>query len=303
MTSPPFTPFGGDDVPYCRREAARVVVLPLCYENAVSYGTGTAAGPLHLLDASQQLEVLDEESGLRWDTVGIHTCRPMRFSREPEHAVEEMEAAAREVLDGNSFLLGLGGDHAVSIGLIRAASRAHPSLSVLQIDAHPDLRDRWNGSRFNHACVMRRVVEDMGLSVVQVGVRTLCPEEASFLKEHDVHTFFAHHIDPLDFSWVERAGAFLGDPVYITLDLDGLDPSVVPGTGTPEPGGLSFRQVVRLIAAVGASKTVVGADIVELSPIPGQQVSEYTAAKLAAKIIMHCVVLRSDVKKTVSSKQ
>ncbi len=283
-----FPPFGGKEVQTSQFNSAEIVVLPLCYENAPSYGTGSLFGPYEILNASLQLELLDEETMVDWSTFRIHTLPPLVPSPDPTKAVRQMNRAARRVLENDKFLLSLGGDHAVSIGPILAASKVHPGMGVLQIDAHPDLRDSWNGSRYNHACVMRRVVADMGLPVIQVGIRTISREEAAFIKQKKLTPFFAHDIDPQSTRWMEKVTDMLPEKVYITLDVDGLDPSVIPGTGTPEPGGLTYRQVVALIEMIGKNRNVVAADITELAKIEGSQVSEYTAAKLATKIFIHC---------------
>jgi len=158
----------------------------------------------------------------------------------------------------------------------------------MQVDAHLDLRDEWNGSRYNHACVMRRVIEDVGLPAVQIGIRSFSPEEADYVRSRHLTPFYAHEINPRDNTWIERAVEALPENVYLTIDLDGLDPSVIPGTGTPEPGGLSYRQLVSLIRAVGKKRKVVAADINELAKIGGTQVSESTAAKIATKIFVYC---------------
>jgi len=270
-------------------ESARAVVLPLCYENAVSYGTGTGSGPLHILKASVQLEMVDEETFINWGDIGIHTLPPLYPSQNPEQAVSQMKQAARAVLERRQFLLSLGGDHAIAIGPIMAAAEIFPNLGVLQVDAHLDLRNTWNGSRYNHACVMRRVVEDMALPVVQVGIRSFSSEEADFIRHRGLSPFFAHQIAQNDMSWIQQVVERLPEHVYMTIDLDGLDPSVIPGTGTPEPGGLLYRQLVGLIQAVGRSRKVVAADINELSKIEGTTVSEFTAAKLATKLFVYCL--------------
>jgi agmatinase len=280
--------FGGKDVPDAGFDRARIVFLPLCYENAVSYGTGAGDGPYHILEASEQLERIDEETGFDWGTLRIHTLAPPYLSKDPETAVGQMRRSAARVLEAGKFLLSLGGDHAVSIGPIRAAARLFPDLGVLQVDAHSDLRQEWNGSRYNHACVMRRVIDDEGLVSVQVGIRSFSKEEFEIMRERDLAVFFAHDIDPLDSTWIERAVERLPAHVYLTVDLDGLDPAAMPGTGTPEPGGLSYRQVVGLVRALGKRRHVVGADITELAKIPGTQVSEFTAAKIATKIMVFC---------------
>jgi agmatinase len=289
MEQPLSVAFGGPEVQTCHPEKAGIIVLPLCYEHAPSYGTGSRNGPLHVLVASEQLEIMDEEVLVDWSKPGIHTMNPVFPAGDPEDAVLEMKDAVATALSHNVFVLVLGGDHAISIGAIWAAADKFPDIGVLQIDAHLDLRDQWNGSRFNHACVMRRVIEDIGLAVIQVGIRSFSPEEIDYVKKNRLQPFYAHDIAQQDSGWVEKVIEGLQDRVYVTIDLDGLDPSVIPGTGTPEPGGLLYRQVVELIKAIGQSgKKVVAADINELAKIPGSQVSEFTAAKLATKLFVHC---------------
>ena len=288
METEAFVPFGGEEVATAGLEESAVAVLPLCYENSVSYGTGTKNGPFHLLRASAQLELFDEEEQINWGEKAIHTLAPIFPAENPEQAIAEMKNAAAHVLRQNKFLLCLGGDHAISIGPILAVSEIWPETGVLQIDAHADLRDEWNGSRWNHACVMRRVIEDAGLTAVQAGIRSFSPEEAIYMRQKHILPFYAHEIDPADDSWIGEILCALPEKVYLTIDVDGLDPSVIPGTGTPEPGGFSYRQIVRLIRALGREKKVVAADINELAKIPGSQVSEVTAARIAAKILVCC---------------
>ncbi|CAB5079124.1 Agmatinase (EC [Olavius algarvensis associated proteobacterium Delta 3] len=279
--------FGGVDVPDVGFEAARIVILPLPYERAPSYGTGSQEGPEYLLQASAQLERLDEETLIDWTTLGLHTRTPPFLSHDPQTAVDQIHTQARKVLETGKFLLSLGGDHAVSIGLVRAAAEIYENLGVLQIDAHADLRNEWNGSRFNHACAMRRVVEMVRGDVVPVGIRSFSPEDYEVMQHCGLHPVYAHEIDPLDDTWIDRVIDRLPETVYLTLDLDGLDPSVIPGTGTPEPGGLSYRQAVRLIQRLGRDRRVVASDITELAKIEGTQVSELAAAKLATKMMVN----------------
>ena len=281
--------FGDAEIPAVGLDDARVVILPLCYENAPSYGTGSEDGPLHILSASAQLEDIDEETSAFWGKAGIHTLPPLVPSNDPKKAVNEMKRAAAAVLEKNKFLLSLGGDHAVSIGPIMAAAEIHPGIGVLQIDAHLDLRNIWNGSKYNHACVMRRVADDIEIPFIQVGIRSFSPEEAEYVKKKKLKPFYAHRIDSSDHYWISKIVHSLPEKVYMTIDLDGLDPSVLPGTGTPEPGGLSYRQLHNLIKAVGKERKVIAADINELAKIEGSQVSEYTAAKIATKIFVHCL--------------
>jgi len=173
--------------------------------------------------------------------------------------------------------------------LIKAAGKIHPNVGVLQVDAHLDLRDTWHDSRFNHACVMYRVAHDIRIPFVQVGIRSFSEEEAIYVKSNNLKPFYAHQLDPLDNSWMDDALAMLPETVYLTIDLDGLDPSVIPGTGTPVPGGLTYRQLVALIKKTGYSKKVIAADITELAKIEGTQVSEFTAAKIATKLFIYCI--------------
>jgi agmatinase len=284
-----FTPFGGAEIQVEDIDRCRIVVLPLCYENAPSYGSGSREGPLHILNASVQLERLDEETLIDWGSLRIHTMRPLVPSKNPQQAVREMKMAANNIIRQNKFLLSIGGDHAISIGPIEAAANHYPDVGILHIDAHLDLRDKWNGSRYNHACVMRRVVEDMNLPAVHVGIRSFSPEEAAFAETAATRIWYAHTIEPTDTDWLEEITEALPSRVYLTIDLDGLDPSVIPGTGTPEPGGLSYRQLVKLIKNVGWKKKIVAADINELVKIDGSNVSEYTAAKIATKIFVYCL--------------
>lgn len=284
-----FVPFGGAETHVENLDAAAVIVLPIYYEVAPSYGLGSGEGPFHLLTASIELERMDEETFVDWGQVGIHTLPGFVPSYRPEIAVDEIKAAAVSWMEKGKFLLSLGGDHAVTIGLAAAAAEIYPEVGVLQIDAHLDLRNEWNGSQYNHACVMRRVAEDLALPFVQVGIRSFSPEEAAYIKANNLSPFFAHEIDPMDYSWMDAAIDRLPEKVYLTIDLDGLDPSVIPGTGTPEPGGLSYRQVIELIRRLGRKRKIVAADINELAKIEGTQVSEYTAAKIATKLLVHCL--------------
>ncbi len=289
MTLPEFIPFGGQEVPVATLDESRIAVLPLPYEAGASYGEGSQYGPYHLLDASAQIEAVDEESGQNWTKIPIYTLPPLDIPDTPEAAMDVIRKEAGRILDKGKRLLSLGGDHAITIATAGASAEKYPGVGILQIDAHLDLRDTWNGSRFNHACVMRRLVEDHGIPTVAVGIRSFSREEMEFAHQAGHSIFFSHDITPLDNAWMDRAISLLPPRVYISLDLDGLDPSMVPGTGTPEPGGLTYRQVVRLLQKTGKMRQVVAADITELSVIPGSHVSEYTAARLAQKICLYCL--------------
>ncbi|MBS3732775.1 MAG: agmatinase [Desulfobacterales bacterium] len=289
MTQQSFISFGGEAIYVQQIEDARVAVLPIYYEVAPSFGSGAGQGPGHLLQASHELECLDEETLVDWRKLGIHTLPGLVPTENSEQAMAEIENTAARYIDAERFLLSLGGDHAITIALSKAVAARYPEVGVLQIDAHLDLRDHWNGSRYNHACVMRRIGEDLKLPFVQVGIRSFCPEEYDYIKAHHLYPFYAHNLNPADDSWMDDVVYALPDNVYMSIDLDGLDPSVLPGTGTPVPGGMTYRQVVELIRRVGAEKNVVAGDINELAKVEGSVVSEFTAAKLATKVFVYCV--------------
>lgn len=283
-------PFGGPEKKESKLEEADIVILPLCYEVNPSYGEGSLHGPIDILKASEQLESMDEETWINWHTARIRTL-PLFFpSSTPEEAIQEMKKKAETILKTGKFLLSLGGDHAITIGPAMAAKQIFPDMGLLQVDAHLDLRDQWNGSRFNHACVVRRIIEEAGCPVTQVGIRSFSEEEALYVRKNNLKPFWAHQLNAPDDAWIEAVIQTLPQRVYMTIDLDGLDPSEIPGTGTPEPGGLRYRQLIGLIRAVSQQRTLVAADINELAKIPGTQVSEYTAAKIATKLMVYGVM-------------
>jgi len=264
---------------------ARTVVLPVPYEATTTYGRGTAAGPSAIVAASAQVEWFDEELGAEVVRAGVATLPPVEPAATPEEQMARIRAAAAPVLEDGRLLLSLGGEHTITVALVAAAAEAHPGLSVLQIDAHADLREAYQGSRLSHACVMRRVLE-ITPRIAQVGVRSYsreereqCPRQAGrFITPRRVRE------DP---GWVEAALELLGETVYVTVDVDGLDPSEAPGVGTPEPGGLHWGEATALLRRVAAERRVVAADVVEVRPIPPSNVTEFLAARLACKIIAY----------------
>ncbi len=278
---------GHDDPP--SPEEARFRVLPVPYDLTTSYRPGARLGPAAIIEASRHVEWYDERLGVEPSAAGIATLAPIEpETSAPRAMMERVGAVARRWIDPGRFLLTLGGEHSISAPLAAAHRELWPGLTVLQIDAHADLRDRFEGSRFNHACVARRIVES-GIRVVQVGIRSLSAEEAGFLElaaDAEVTTLFAGEIrDRPEREWGSRVVESLGSHVYVSVDLDALDPGVMPATGTPEPGGLSWWQLVDLLERVAASTTCVGADIVELSPIPGLVAPDFLAARLAYRLM------------------
>lgn len=276
--------FLGLDARRSAYDTARFAILPIPYDATTSYGVGTREGPRAIITASQQVELYDEALGRESHTAGVTTLPAVEpDSRGPEATLERVYRAARPAVRAGKFVIGLGGEHSVSYGLVRAAAGRYKDLSVLQIDAHADLREEYQGSPYSHACVMRRIL-DLGLPCVGVGIRNYCRAEARFIRSNDVPLYSARtcHESP---TWIEDVVANLGERVYITIDIDGFDPAYAPGTGTPEPGGLDWYQVTDLLAAVTQARRVVGADVVEVRPLPPANVTEFLAARLVYRLI------------------
>ncbi len=278
--------FLGLPAPYSDYDAARFVVLPVPYDSTTSFRTGTRDGPAAIIEASKQVELFDEELEAEYYQAGIATLDPvMPNMAGPAAMHEDLFKIARGIIRDGKFLLALGGEHSISSALVRAVLNRHKKLSVLQIDAHCDLRDSYEGTPYSHACVMRRIL-DLGASIVPVGIRNISLEEHRFLKRSKIRLLTARECH-MDNNWMDRTLAALGDTVYVTIDIDGFDPGHAPGTGTPEPGGLHWYDVTALLRLVAAEKTIVGADIVEVIPIPGQAVTEFLAARLAYKLVSY----------------
>lgn len=285
MDSTPNNFLGLEDK-YNRYDDARFVVLPVPYDSAASWQAGARKGPAAIISASQHMEWFDEELEEDCYKCGIATLDPLEPNvAGPEAMHHDLFMFAKRLIRDGKFLFGLGGDHSISSALVRAVMTKHRKLSVLQIDAHCDLRDSYQNSPYSHACVMRRIL-DLGASAVSVGVRGLSREEYRFMKRRRLETITAYDCH-MDDDWVDRVLEALGDTVYVTVDIDAFDPAHAPGTGTPEPGGLDWFQVTGLLRLVAAEKNVVGADIVEVVPIPGQVMTEFLAARLAYKLMAY----------------
>jgi len=283
-------PFLGSEVA-ATYDAARVVILPIPYEATTTYRRGCENGPDAILEASQQVEYYDEE--LDWETgrdVGIYTHPAIADTRNGKVSAEEMlqvtqETVSKLIQDGK-FVIALGGEHSITTGVVAAYRQADPdeAFTVVQIDAHGDLRHEYEGSIHNHACVMRRIV-DMGLPTVQIGIRAICKEEADLMKEKNLVVFRAREIATQP-DWMERAiAAIATQKVFLTIDLDGIDPTLIPGVGTPEPGGLNWYALTEFLRRVIETYQVIGCDVMELAPIVDSVVSQFTAAKLVYKLI------------------
>lgn len=274
--------FGGLDEPFSRYDSAHILIWPIPYEATTTYGRGTARGPQAILDASGHLELYDEEIGGEVYRLGIHTLPPTSLTGPPEQAIHQLYTRARELLREGKFVCALGGEHAITPPIVRATAEVYPRLSVLQIDAHSDLRPQYDGTPYSHACVAARLVEMC--PVVQVGVRSLSVEEAQALVDLPIKIFYAHDIVGRT-DWIDAAIESLSENVYLTIDVDGLDPSLIPATGTPEPGGLSWYETLALLRRLAERRRVVGMDVSELSPIPHLHAPDFTVAKLIYKTL------------------
>src|SRR5919199_565456 len=263
-------------------DGARVVVWPVSYEGTVSYGTGTGAGARAIIDASRNMELYDEETDAEVYKLGIHTVEESPPLDPPERMMASLYQRARDLVATRKFVTMIGGEHSVSAPVIRAHAEAYDNLSVLQIDAHADLRDTYDGTPHSHASIMARVTRDLRLPAVQCGIRSISAEEARTLDEIPTRIFWAKDIVGRT-DWWDAAVDGLTDNVYLTIDVDGLDPSLVAQTGTPEPGGLGWYETVGLIRTLARRKRVVGMDLTEYSYVEGQTASAFLCAKLIYK--------------------
>jgi len=264
---------------------AAVVILPVPLDRTTSYVGGTRNGPHEILQASSHMELWDEEMRADVHGVGIFTLPEMELPfGEMDAVIDEIERVAYEAIGRDKFLVTLGGEHSITPALVSAAARKYPGMSVLQIDAHADMRDSYMGTVHNHACAMRRSLEFARLT--QVGIRSLSTEEAEVLPKLKTKVFYdvSMRRDP---NWIDAVVETLADDVYISIDVDGMDPAIMPATGTPEPGGLSWTEITSLLRSVAERRRVVSADVVELSPIPGMVAPSFLCAKLIYKLLTY----------------
>ncbi len=282
LFSPPRN-FAGISPPYSDWENSRVVVLPVSYDSTTDWRSGTRDGPQRIIDASQYLELYDLELEREIYKVGIHTLPEVRPDvSSPENMAQRVYTVAKELLGGNKMVLMLGGEHSLTLGMVKAYRERHEALSVLQLDAHADLRDSYLGTRFGHATVMRRVCELC--PVVPVGIRSLSDEEHRFIDESGIKPVYASGMT-LNEDSIEQVVTSLSNEVYLTIDLDVLDPSIMSAVGTPEPGGLGWYEILGLLRAVAQRRRIVGFDLVELCPGEGPPACAFLTAKLAYKLI------------------
>ena len=275
------TNFGGEEVVYGYDES-KIIIVPVPYDATSTYVRGADRGPEAILEASPALEFYDIETGTEAHLQGIHTLAPLVTGDDPEEVTEAVYGAVSRLFSENRFPVVIGGNHTVSIGAFRAASEEFTNLTILQLDAHSDLRPTYEGSHLNHACAAARAKEYAPL--VQVGIRSMAAEELPFVDRKRI--FFAHELYS-DKKLYDMALSLLSDNVYITVDLDVFDPSVMPSTGTPEPGGPDYRELMFFLRKVFSKRNVVGFDVVELCPSETNKAPDFMAAKVIYQMLSY----------------
>ncbi|MBN2138220.1 MAG: agmatinase [Sedimentisphaerales bacterium] len=267
---------------YCDPKTAKIAVVPAPYDQTSTWIKGADQGPEAVIEASGNMELYDIETGSEVYKHGILTDEPVERDLFPEDMVQVVRQRVQKHIDRGRFPVVIGGEHSVSIGAVQAQAENNDELCVLQLDAHADLRDKYEGSKYNHACVMARIKELC--PIVQVGIRSMSEEETAALDSSSV--FFARDIHNKT-DWAGNVVAGLSDKVYVTIDLDVFDPSIMPSTGTPEPGGLYWYPVLSLLKTVFAERDVVGFDVVELCPNSRNKAPDFLAAKLIYKLLTY----------------
>jgi len=277
--------FGGTKPTTTDFENARVVILPIPLDRTTSYVPGTRMGPHEILTASTHMELWDEETETDVHSIGIFTLPELELPfGTMDEVIKEIRRVAAELVNRGKFPFVLGGEHSITAPVVAAVAARHAGLSVLQIDAHADLRESFMGTKHKHACAMRRVLEYARCT--QVGIRSLSPEEAAAAPTLPTEIFYDFNMRQRE-DWIDRVVDSLSENVYITIDCDGLDPAVMPAVGTPEPGGLTWYEILALVRRVVDTRHVVGCDIVELCPIPGIVAPNFLCAKLIYKILSY----------------
>lgn len=282
--SSPTLNFLGLDGGQTHYQKAKVVIIPAPFEASTSYQKGTARGPQAILDASTQVELYDIELKKNCHTIGIHTTKPLPIEKAPApEAFDILYKKTKKVLSDNKWPVVLGGEHAISYGMFKALLEKYPNLSIFHIDAHTDLRESYEGNPYSHASALYLMRKTCPRSV-SIGIRSMCEEEARYVEEHQVPVYYDHEIQKngLDSKKILQ---HLTDDVFLTIDVDGLSPAIIPSTGTPEPGGLGWHETLSILKPLFKEKNVVGMDAVELMPIPGLSHSDFSVAKLIYKCI------------------
>ena len=282
LAAPGYPVFLGSEFEHPKKEDAHFHVLPVPYEESVSYGGGTALGPAKILEASWQLETWDGKSTP--SDKGIFTHPPVDMQGDAETVVNNIARDTQAIVEADGFPIALGGEHTVTYGVIKGLLAAGvKDFGVVQIDAHADLREAYEGNPYSHASVMKRVVDE-GIPLFQLGIRAFCHEEVEIRKQHGVYHLDAEELVPNNVNSFELPADFPKN-VFFTLDIDGMDPSVFPSTGTPVPGGLAWYQTLQLFECVAKQRNIIGFDVMEFAPIEGFHAYEFSAALLTYKMM------------------
>ena len=267
---------------FAQLETSKVVLIPVPYDGTSTWGKGADKGPEAFLDASENMELYDIETNSEVYKQGVHLTKPVTEDDSPESMVDAVHKVTKEYIKRNKFVTLFGGEHSISIGSIRAFNECFDNLTVLHIDAHADLRESYDGSRCSHACAVHEASQTTNL--IQIGIRSMDAIEKTFVDEEK--TFFAHDMVNDEY-WMDKVIDLMTENVFITFDLDALDPSILPSTGTPEPGGLFWYETLEFLKQVFEEKNVVGFDIVELCPNVHDKSSNFLAAKLYYKMLSY----------------
>ncbi len=275
-------------------QRAAVHILPIPFEATVSYGGGTAKGPRAIITASQQVEFYDREFGLEPVlNFGIHTLPALKLPHDPAAAFPLIEEAAAQLAPACRLPVALGGEHSITAPFVRGILQTNTEpITILQIDAHSDLRHTYEGTPYSHASVARRLLEHPQIEqILQIGIRSVCPEEVQFARENPQRVRVWYTEDTHNRNWLlELASRLQGRRVYITLDVDGLDPAIIPATGTPEPDGLTWQQTLEILRLTAKFSTIIGIDCVELAPVTGLHYADFATAKLLYKAITYALM-------------
>ena len=275
--------FGGIESEYSEYGKAKIAFIPVPYDLTATYISGARNGPKAIIDASNHMELYDEEIGIETYRVGISTREPLDVTnKNPEDMLDMVSKAVSSEIDSQKYQVVVGGEHSISLGVVKELVKKYPNLSVLQLDAHADLRNSYDDTPYNHACVGRRISEMCPL--VQVGVRSISKEEVDFKKSLKVVTISDYEVKQ-EQEWYEKALDNLTDDVYLTIDLDVLDPAIMPSVGTPEPGGLNWHETIRFLRMISKEKRIVSFDLVELTPQSGNVAPDFLAAKLMYRMM------------------
>ena len=277
--------FGDIEKKFSNFEKSRVIILPVPYEATTTYRKGTKEGPKAIIEASQNMELYDEEIDCEPYKIGIHTLEEFKEGFDsPQKMIRALADKVRGLFSLGKLVIALGGEHTITLGMVEGLRREEKDFSILILDAHADLRNSYEGTKYSHACVSRRLIEEN--RIVQVGIRSFCQEEADFIKKKNLKLFYAKDIISRK-NWMKEVISCLSDKIYLSIDLDFLDPSLMPAVGTPEPGGLGWYETLKFLRLLSQKKKILGIDVVELCPTPQDIPFSFTAAKLIYKLIAY----------------